>query len=193
MIEAVRKKDFPAFAEITMKDSNQFHATCLDTYPPIFYLSSVSKQIIGLVHRYNRHYGETRVSYLRIIFQERFKVSNWHCLFFYFVLQLSTDNLCVPVVCSSLTWIFTLIDSVLVPCSLKYIKLSGSAAILAHTSLSNSIYFACIGGRKCKLKICLKDKKKDLQIICVPISVRQICVFRWLMPIFRAGCPVADI
>ncbi|XP_075879276.1 diphosphomevalonate decarboxylase [Nelusetta ayraudi] len=63
MIEAVRKKDFPAFAEITMKDSNQFHATCLDTYPPIFYLSSVSQHVISLVHRYNKYYGETRVSY----------------------------------------------------------------------------------------------------------------------------------
>ncbi|XP_028257948.1 diphosphomevalonate decarboxylase [Parambassis ranga] len=63
MIEAVRKKDFPAFAELTMKDSNQFHATCLDTYPPIFYLNRVSQQVINLVHRYNRHYGETRVAY----------------------------------------------------------------------------------------------------------------------------------
>lgn len=63
MIDAVRRKDFPAFAELTMKDSNQFHATCLDTYPPIFYLSSVSHQVISLVHRYNRHYGETRVAY----------------------------------------------------------------------------------------------------------------------------------
>lgn len=62
MIEAVRKKDFHAFAEITMKDSNQFHATCLDTYPPIFYLSSVSQHVISLVHRYNKYYGETRVS-----------------------------------------------------------------------------------------------------------------------------------
>ena len=62
MIEAVRGKDFVAFAELTMKDSNQFHATCLDTYPPIFYLNSVSQQVINLVHRYNRHYGETRVS-----------------------------------------------------------------------------------------------------------------------------------
>lgn len=71
MIEAVRRKDFAAFAELTMKDSNQFHATCLDTYPPIFYLNSVSQQVINLVHRYNRHYGETRVRnfillYLRI-------------------------------------------------------------------------------------------------------------------------------
>lgn len=63
MIEAVRKKDFPAFAEITMKDSNQFHATCLDTYPPIFYLSAVSQHVISLVHRYNKYHGETRVSY----------------------------------------------------------------------------------------------------------------------------------
>ncbi|XP_047436543.1 diphosphomevalonate decarboxylase [Mugil cephalus] len=63
MIAAVRRKDFPAFAELTMKDSNQFHATCLDTYPPIFYLNSVSQQVINLVHRYNRHYGETRVAY----------------------------------------------------------------------------------------------------------------------------------
>ncbi|KAM6943375.1 diphosphomevalonate decarboxylase [Xenentodon cancila] len=63
MIEAVRRKDFPAFAELTMKDSNQFHATCLDTYPPIFYLSGVSQQVIHLVHRYNKYYGETRVAY----------------------------------------------------------------------------------------------------------------------------------
>lgn len=62
MIDAVRRKDFSAFAELTMKDSNQFHATCLDTYPPIFYLSSVSQRVISVVHRYNRHYGETRVS-----------------------------------------------------------------------------------------------------------------------------------
>ncbi|KAF1392924.1 hypothetical protein PFLUV_G00033080 [Perca fluviatilis] len=63
MIEAVRRKDFAAFAELTMKDSNQFHATCLDTYPPIFYLNSVSQQVINLVHRYNRHYGEIRLAY----------------------------------------------------------------------------------------------------------------------------------
>ncbi|XP_003970115.1 diphosphomevalonate decarboxylase [Takifugu rubripes] len=63
MIEAIGRRDFATFAELTMKDSNQFHATCLDTYPPIFYLSSVSQQVINLVHRYNRHYGETRVSY----------------------------------------------------------------------------------------------------------------------------------
>ncbi|XP_057709272.1 diphosphomevalonate decarboxylase isoform X2 [Corythoichthys intestinalis] len=63
MIKAVHSKDFTEFAELTMKDSNQFHATCLDTYPPIIYLNRVSHQVINLVHRYNHHYGETRVAY----------------------------------------------------------------------------------------------------------------------------------
>uniref|UniRef100_A0A8C5PN52 Diphosphomevalonate decarboxylase n=1 Tax=Leptobrachium leishanense TaxID=445787 RepID=A0A8C5PN52_9ANUR len=63
MIEAIKKKDFEAFGQLTMKDSNQFHATCLDTYPPIFYLNRVSQEIISLVHRYNAHYGRTKVAY----------------------------------------------------------------------------------------------------------------------------------
>lgn len=63
MIKAIRRKDFALFADLTMKDSNQFHATCLDTYPPIFYLNDVSRRIITLVHRYNRHYSQTRLAY----------------------------------------------------------------------------------------------------------------------------------
>lgn len=46
-------KDFPTFARISMQDSNQFHATCLDTYPPIFYMNDTSKQIISLCHQLN--------------------------------------------------------------------------------------------------------------------------------------------
>ncbi|XP_004913622.3 diphosphomevalonate decarboxylase isoform X2 [Xenopus tropicalis] len=63
MIESIRKKDFKAFGELTMKDSNQFHATCLDTYPPIFYLNSVSQRVISVVHQYNTYYGQTKVAY----------------------------------------------------------------------------------------------------------------------------------
>ncbi|KAG8144210.1 putative Diphosphomevalonate decarboxylase protein [Naja naja] len=56
-------RDFEAFGQLTMKDSNQFHATCLDTFPPIFYLNDTSKQVIALVHRFNAHHGETKVAY----------------------------------------------------------------------------------------------------------------------------------
>ncbi|XP_059420773.1 diphosphomevalonate decarboxylase isoform X3 [Carassius carassius] len=63
MIRVIRERDFPAFGELTMKDSNQFHAICLDTYPPIFYLNNMSHRIISLVHHYNQYYGETRVAY----------------------------------------------------------------------------------------------------------------------------------
>jgi diphosphomevalonate decarboxylase len=51
---AIRARDFDTFAEITMADSNQFHAVALDTFPPIFYLNDVSRSIIALITEYNR-------------------------------------------------------------------------------------------------------------------------------------------
>jgi diphosphomevalonate decarboxylase len=51
---AIREKDFDDFAKITMADSNQFHAVCLDTAPPIFYLNDVSRSLIALVEEMNR-------------------------------------------------------------------------------------------------------------------------------------------
>lgn len=53
MEEAVKAKDFKAFAELSMKDSNQFHATCLDTYPPIAYMTDTSHNVSRLVHAIN--------------------------------------------------------------------------------------------------------------------------------------------
>lgn len=52
--KAIRERDFDSFAKITMADSNQFHAVCLDTSPPIFYLNDVSRSIIALVEELNR-------------------------------------------------------------------------------------------------------------------------------------------
>jgi len=57
------KKDFDTFGQITMQDSNQFHATCMDTYPPIFYMNDVSKSIIRLVHVINEHFGRIVCAY----------------------------------------------------------------------------------------------------------------------------------
>uniref|UniRef100_A0A7S2RMS8 Diphosphomevalonate decarboxylase n=1 Tax=Rhizochromulina marina TaxID=1034831 RepID=A0A7S2RMS8_9STRA len=61
--KAYRARNFSEFGQLTMADSNQFHATCLDTYPPIFYLNDVSRQIIRLVHAFNDYYGEIRAAY----------------------------------------------------------------------------------------------------------------------------------
>ncbi|KAM7332335.1 diphosphomevalonate decarboxylase [Alexandromys fortis] len=63
MTRCVQERDFPAFAQLTMKDSNQFHATCLDTFPPISYLNDTSRRIIQLVHSFNTHHGQTKVAY----------------------------------------------------------------------------------------------------------------------------------
>lgn len=54
MKKAILDKDFPKFAELTMKDSNSFHAVCLDSYPPIFYLNDTSKKIIKMVETINQ-------------------------------------------------------------------------------------------------------------------------------------------
>ena len=46
-----------------MADSNQFHATCLDTAPPIFYMNDVSRQVIGVVERMNAANGTPVAGY----------------------------------------------------------------------------------------------------------------------------------
>lgn len=60
MVRCVQERDFPGFGQLTMKDSNQFHATCLDTFPPISYLNDTSRRIMQLVHRFNAHHGDTQ-------------------------------------------------------------------------------------------------------------------------------------
>jgi diphosphomevalonate decarboxylase len=61
--EAILNKDFETFANITMQDSNQFHAICLDTFPPIFYLNETSRAIIRICHLINAFFSATKVAY----------------------------------------------------------------------------------------------------------------------------------
>lgn len=63
MEDAIHKKDFQMFAKITMQDSNQFHAICLDTYPPITYMNDTSRRIISLITKYNSLQEELKVAY----------------------------------------------------------------------------------------------------------------------------------
>jgi len=57
MIKAIQDRDFDTFAELTIKDSNQFHAVCQDTYPPCVYLNTTSHQVSSLVHQVNKASG----------------------------------------------------------------------------------------------------------------------------------------
>nr|XP_026693140.1 diphosphomevalonate decarboxylase [Ciona intestinalis] len=61
--QAVLEKDFCLFAEICMKESNQLHAICMDTFPPLRYLNNVSEKIMNFVYSYNERCGSTRVAY----------------------------------------------------------------------------------------------------------------------------------
>ena len=58
MTRAFLERDFDTFGRLTMQDSNQFHAVCMDTYPPIFYMNDISKCIIRLCTIINTHYAD---------------------------------------------------------------------------------------------------------------------------------------
>lgn len=62
MEEALKNRDFHVFAEMSMRDSNEFHACCLDSYPPISYLTDASHMAIEMVHDLNSD-GVTRAGY----------------------------------------------------------------------------------------------------------------------------------
>jgi len=63
MRQAILDRDFQTFSELTIKDSNSMHAVCLDTYPPVSYMTDVSRDITRLVHAINQHYKTNKVAY----------------------------------------------------------------------------------------------------------------------------------
>ncbi|KAL9975280.1 hypothetical protein ACROYT_G012430 [Oculina patagonica] len=65
MKKAISERDFKTFAETTMKESNQLHAVCQDTYPPITppYMNQISHRIVQLVTEYNNVHHELKVAY----------------------------------------------------------------------------------------------------------------------------------
>jgi diphosphomevalonate decarboxylase len=61
--KALEEKDFASLAFVMMRDSNSFHACCLDSFPPIGYLSADSWMAIDIVHRINEQAGRTVLGY----------------------------------------------------------------------------------------------------------------------------------
>lgn len=63
MEQAIAAQNFKALAPLIMRDSNNFHAICLDTYPPIFYLNATSQRLIHMVHALNAASSQDIVAY----------------------------------------------------------------------------------------------------------------------------------
>jgi diphosphomevalonate decarboxylase len=61
--EALKSKDLSKLAEIVMKESNNMHATMLDTSPPIMYLDDNSKAIIYAIEDLNKKEGKVIAGY----------------------------------------------------------------------------------------------------------------------------------
>lgn len=55
---ALLAKKWHEVFEVTMRDSNQLHAVCLDTFPPISYMNSVSFDVISLINKFNGCFDE---------------------------------------------------------------------------------------------------------------------------------------
>jgi len=63
ILKAIQERDFQTFADITMKDSNQMHGVCQDTYPPCVYMNTTSHLVSQLIHQLNTHFGELVACY----------------------------------------------------------------------------------------------------------------------------------
>ncbi|XP_050738669.1 diphosphomevalonate decarboxylase-like isoform X1 [Eriocheir sinensis] len=53
MMKAIKEKDWPTFCDLTVADSNEMHAVCLDTFPPCVYMTDTSHAVSSLMHQYN--------------------------------------------------------------------------------------------------------------------------------------------
>ena len=63
MEKAIHERNFEAFATLSMKDSNNFHATCLDTDPPIFYMNDTSRAAVRIVEAINAQHDRLICAY----------------------------------------------------------------------------------------------------------------------------------
>ncbi|KAK4551991.1 diphosphomevalonate decarboxylase [Recurvomyces mirabilis] len=63
MEAAIKDRNFEAFAALTTKDSNNFHATCLDTDPPIFYMNDTSRAAVRICETINQGAGRQICAY----------------------------------------------------------------------------------------------------------------------------------
>lgn len=62
-LNIINDRDYHLFFELLMRESNNFHAVLMDTFPPIFFLNENSKKVIKLIHQLNAENGDNFVGY----------------------------------------------------------------------------------------------------------------------------------
>lgn len=62
-IKFIKDKDFEKLAPIIMQESNELHANCAATFPPIHYLNDDSYEIINEIHQLNDSQGKYVAAY----------------------------------------------------------------------------------------------------------------------------------
>lgn len=63
LVDALRRRHFPDFAQVVVQESDELHAVCADTTPPVHYLTDSSEKIMNFVRAYNEMNGDTRLAY----------------------------------------------------------------------------------------------------------------------------------
>jgi len=61
--KAIHDRDFPAFAAVTMLDSDSLRAVCLTSVPPIDYWTPQAHAVVRFVQEYNAALGDTKAAY----------------------------------------------------------------------------------------------------------------------------------
>ena len=96
--KSLNEKDFNTFAEIVIKDSNNFHACCRDSYPSINYLNEESDFIMKCVFTLNKLFGKNICAYTFdagsnafLIYQNKNK--SIIDTFFNYILDISDTNI----------------------------------------------------------------------------------------------------
>jgi diphosphomevalonate decarboxylase len=59
----IAQKDFSGLSEIIMRESNELHANCAATFPPIRYLQDRSHTVIEAIHKLNSISGRAIAAY----------------------------------------------------------------------------------------------------------------------------------
>jgi len=62
-VELIHNKDLHNLSELIMRDSNNMHATMLDSWPPIHYITDSSWRIIDTIHEINDAEGKNIAAY----------------------------------------------------------------------------------------------------------------------------------